>query len=109
MGDGVHVGNGRARQLHAQSAEDSAVGVAATAPAAAAVYGSGASQDAQGSRGGPGRDAGGDVAQQLAGAGALEIGQRELGCIAGTLDVKIVFEGQGDGVAQGNTVLSATV
>src|ERR1035438_1416706 len=50
---------------------------APTPPAAAAVSGSGASQDAQGSRGGPGRDAGGDVAQQLAGARALEIGQRE--------------------------------
>ena len=96
----VHVGDGGARQLDAQSAQHAIIAAPAASAARPRIYRRGAGQHIQRGRRRPLRNVGGNVAQELSGAGALQIGERQLRRIARAFDIQIVLERERDGVAQ---------
>ena len=96
----IQVGNGRARQLHAQPAEHAALSAAAGAGSGAGGAQRGPGGHSQGSRGGAARNAARNAAQQCAGADAQRVGVRQLGVEAGVFDIQVVLQRQRDGIAQ---------
>ena len=97
---GVQVGDGGTGQLDAEAAEHAAR-AAAAGTAAGGTQRIGARQHAERGRRGSSGNAVVHVAQQGAGAGALEVGLLEFGIEARHLDIEVVLQGQRDGIAQG--------